>query len=825
MTPSRFLRPLAELVLLFLFSLPALSPLLTPVPVRSADGLLHLYRLVQLDAVWRNGVFFTRWLPDLGYGYGLPLFNYYAPLVYYVTTPLHYLGISFPLALNLSLAAAMFIGTVGTFYFSRALLNAYFENRAHLTLAALVAALAFLYAPYILFNSIHRGNLAEQWALAFAPFALWRFFILTKSAPDVSLRGATPFVAKQDMSLRGATIFVATKQSQLSDKNHPSPKVGFSKNQLSNWLLAILSFAAVMLSHNVTSFLFAPLLFGFVLITIFSRPNARATISPAAVLIPLSAFFLALTLSAFFWLPALLERDFVQIARVIVTPDFDYRFNFVPPAELAAILPRADTGRLNTLYPSTLGITQVILASAGIVLVVARFRTRRALPLFFLALAALGYVTLMLAISQPIWDNLSLLSYVQLPMRLRGLIALCIAPFAGLALMLLPSKWRLAATLVAIIAIVLTAFPLLYPRYAREVPTNPTISDMFAYEQRTGAFGTTSFGEYLPAWVQTLPDTTPFADSYARGQIPDRFVLPNSANVCGGGEGINWEIVCAYDTHPWHVTYRAFYFPGWQVSINGQPAEITPTPRTGLISFTVTQGEVITVYYAGTTVEHIAEWLSIATAIGILGILLLALVQRVRTKQSSPALDAPPPAPPTWSVPAFSIIIPLLLLSLALIGLKFLYTDRVSNPLVAQFDGTHIDGLENTQSIAFENQIELLGTVVSAPHVKGGERVDTTLFWRTLPGMDKNLSTFVHLTAPDGFVLTQKDNLHPANLPTTLWDTDAYVADEHPIAIPATLAPGTYQLRAGIYDPNTETRLTTPDGSDHILLGEIQVIE
>ena len=124
------------------------------------------------------------------------------------------------------------------------------------------------------------------------------------------------------------------------------------------------------------------------------------------------------------------------------------------------------------------------------------------------------------------------------------------------------------------------------------------------------------------------PDTTPFAEAYASGQFPDRFVLPTSASICGAGEGVNWQIVCAYADKPWNVTYRAFYFPGWSCSINGQPTEIAPTPRNGLITFQVSQGEVISVFYEGTTIQHLAEWISIASALVITGVLIFGFVRR-----------------------------------------------------------------------------------------------------------------------------------------------------------------------------------------------------
>ncbi|HEY6041916.1 MAG TPA: hypothetical protein VIX58_07265, partial [Anaerolineae bacterium] len=69
------------------FTVPALSPLLSSQLLASADGQLHLYRLVEFDRLIRAGILFTRWMPDLAFGYGFPLFGYYAPLAYYLTEP------------------------------------------------------------------------------------------------------------------------------------------------------------------------------------------------------------------------------------------------------------------------------------------------------------------------------------------------------------------------------------------------------------------------------------------------------------------------------------------------------------------------------------------------------------------------------------------------------------------------------------------------------------------------------------------------------------------------------------------------------------------
>ncbi|HXV41843.1 MAG TPA: hypothetical protein VEC96_02165, partial [Anaerolineae bacterium] len=125
-------------------------PLIQPTLTRSADGLLHLYRMVALDFVIRQGVFFSRWLPDLAYGYGLPLFVFYAPLSYYVAEGLHLLGLSAVSAFNASAALALLISATGMYLFVKDLFG---------TRAGVLAGVAYVYAPYHLFNTFGRGSL------------------------------------------------------------------------------------------------------------------------------------------------------------------------------------------------------------------------------------------------------------------------------------------------------------------------------------------------------------------------------------------------------------------------------------------------------------------------------------------------------------------------------------------------------------------------------------------------------------------------------------------------------------------------------------------
>ena len=48
------------------------------------DAELHIFRLAELSSLLRGGELYPRWAPNFYHGYGYPIFNYYAPLTYYL---------------------------------------------------------------------------------------------------------------------------------------------------------------------------------------------------------------------------------------------------------------------------------------------------------------------------------------------------------------------------------------------------------------------------------------------------------------------------------------------------------------------------------------------------------------------------------------------------------------------------------------------------------------------------------------------------------------------------------------------------------------------
>ena len=103
--PALFLIPLIGLVAVWSF--------LTQSMPSTDDGMLFMLRVVELDRCLRHGVLPLRWAPDFGYGYGYPLFNYYASLSSYIAEFWHLVGLDFPQAIAAATVSAFFVSGWG----------------------------------------------------------------------------------------------------------------------------------------------------------------------------------------------------------------------------------------------------------------------------------------------------------------------------------------------------------------------------------------------------------------------------------------------------------------------------------------------------------------------------------------------------------------------------------------------------------------------------------------------------------------------------------------------------------------------------------------
>jgi hypothetical protein len=128
---------------------------------------------------------------------------------------------------------------------------------------------------------------------------------------------------------------------------------------------------------------------------------------------------------------------------------------------------------------------------------------------------------------------------------------------------------------------------------------------------------------------------------------------------------------------------------------------------------------------------------------------------------------------------------------------------------------------DNPVDVAFGDEIRLVG--YDAEQTK--DALLLTLYWNALAQPSESYKIFVHLTdVSSGEIVAQEDHV-PCDwqYPTHLWQAGEYVHDRVMLELSG-VPPGRYQIRVGIYHPESGQRLeTVPALPDHaVLLMEIE---
>lgn len=118
----------------------------------------------------------------------------------------------------------------------------------------------------------------------------------------------------------------------------------------------------------------------------------------------------------------------------------------------------------------------------------------------------------------------------------------------------------------------------------------------------------------------------------------------------------------------------------------------------------------------------------------------------------------------------------------------------------------------------FGESAALIGESLDRQNYRAGDTVLVDLFWRSLQRTDQYAKVFVHLLDPEGNLIAQQDGQPVQNAyPLPNWQPGAIIQDSHVLSLPANLLPGEYQLRVGLYDPETLQRwvVTAANGSNY----------
>jgi len=109
-----------------------------------------------------------------------------------------------------------------------------------------------------------------------------------------------------------------------------------------------------------------------------------------------------------------------------------------------------------------------------------------------------------------------------------------------------------------------------------------------------------------------------------------------------------------------------------------------------------------------------------------------------------------------------------------------------------------------------------------------GQAGTLTLYWEALGAPSADYTVFVHLLAANSTLVAQADappgsDAHAGRYPTSWWAEGETIRDVHTLPLPADLPPGAYQLRVGLYRPDTAERVWLTSGTDAVELTEVKV--
>ena len=738
------------------------------------DGHLLYHRLAALRYAWENGSVFSRWFPDVAFGYGYPFFLYReAPPLYIGLLP-HFLGAPLPAAINIFYALSILAAGWFMFLWVRDV----FDERA-----AIVSAAAYMVAPYLLTDALVLGIQPEIMALALFPFLCWvgRRYIL-------------------------------------------SGTVG-------TFLLSTAGIALLALSHNISTLLFVPFLMIYLLVSGWlHRLNWRPLLTRWLLI-----FILGLGLSAFFTGPALLELDEITIAQSVNNRNNDFRFNFTTLDEIFAPVSPEDPALLNPPFLLRLGLVPAALALLGITSVFwNRTRDRRG-HIIFMGLSAVVLLMMTMSFSQPLWERLPLIRFVQFPWRLIGRAALPVAflagvPFARTSNVISTNyrsqsyRWLLATVAVALLA--LEALPLLYPSNCKVEPY-PSIDTVHRYEHSSGLVGVDPTGSYFPTTVAKKPEGSPLEEDYLTGREPQRFdesVLPPGARI----SDISYEAT-AVNVHletpePFEARYLSFAFPGWVATIDGEQVPITPEDPDGLITFPVPAGiHTVEVRWQTTQLRTVMMLLSSSAFLGVIA----TAVVLARKQAGEPAVLVHDQQQVTKPSDDKAIWL-LLLVAISFLAFKLLIVDRVETPFrrVAPPPVTYTSDL-----LAVELQLE--GHNLSQDTVVAGDSFDIDLAWRTIETPTANYQSNVWLVGPERMTWSDKETDRPRTFEetsfTTLWLPGQWAWDSREVHVLQGTPPGRYDIALTLFDRADLQPITLVDAGGAIIgptpvIGQINVV-
>lgn len=532
----------------------------------------QIARIFVLDKAIKDGEIPVRWVSDLGFGFGYPLFNFYPPLSYYAADLFHLTGFSF-------IDSAKFIFILG---FVLSSLFMYLWSKEHFgRLGGMFAAILYVYAPYHGVEVYVRGSLPDFAGYALFPLAFW-----------------------------------------LTDRLFKTKKVSYS-------IILGISLALIPLMHILNLLSFTPFfaIYVFYLLFVF-RKEFKKIIS----LLSLS-LLISLGLTAFFLIPSILEKSYTMVDKVNTGELYSYNLHFVylrqfinSPWGYGGSIPGPDDGL-------SFEIGKIHLFSALLALSIFCYAFLKKKLLDF-KVPILTFLCLLFSIylisfySGWIWDRVKLLSYLQFPWRFLSLTAVFSSFMGGFVIQFIEKHFGKSIALIFLVILGSAAIMLMIPDFKPQKYLNVSDNYYTNYGDISWRVSKSSF-EFVPKGIATkLSDIKTTQVDLDRKDIPTSpyKILKGDTNVKVLS---NKTVLKEFELNAENnstIQFNTFSFPGWKAFLDGKSIQYKDNNKLKLITVDIPKGRHAFILKFGNTLPRaVGNAITLVTIFNLLGFAIFKL--------------------------------------------------------------------------------------------------------------------------------------------------------------------------------------------------------
>lgn len=375
---------------LMVFIFPTFWSLIRP-GIHNIQDNMQYFRVFQMSKCFEDGQIPCRWVPDMGYGFGYPLYIYYSPGPYYLGLFIHYLGFQYIDSIKILFISGFLVSALGMMALGITMFRS-------LPISFLISIL-YLYLPVRAVQVYVRGSLGEFLAMAIFPFLFLYAYRLINN------------IGKNNTILFGLALF------------------------------------SLLMTHNLMTIAFGPVLVGWIIYLLWKKQNFQ---NVGKLVIGIA---IGLGLASFYVMPLIFERGYVNLESM-TGGYFDYRQHFVSIKQLfwdnrfgygSSVL------GINDDLSLSVGILHWILALGSVILTIYYYKNKKKIDfdVIVLAIFTLSYLFLTHEKSAVVWNSVEFLKMFQFPWRFLVIIGFLMSLMAGYFIKKFNKKW-LNASLVLI---------------------------------------------------------------------------------------------------------------------------------------------------------------------------------------------------------------------------------------------------------------------------------------------------------------------------------------------------------------------------------------